>query len=296
MRRQLAFTLVELLVVVAIIALLVALLIPAVQAARESARRSQCANKLRQLGLAAHSFYSAKGHFPPGFLGSRNDTGTSGGHSWTGTLPFLLPDLERHAEFSRIPARAMDMSLKELWAHDEEIRLAASARIEDLLCPSREEDIHPEGVVLFWHSYGSEGEALTEWSLAPDHTFERTDYIGCAGKRGVVGIPEIDRFRGVFTNRSRTRIAQIEDGTSKTFLFGETTGAITWMGSGGIWIREPLITGENTLGAFQFSSEHRDVVNFCFADGAVRPLTTSVSLDALLAMGGIRDGTTVTSN
>ena len=80
------FTLVELLVVIAIIGILVALLLPAVQKARDAAQRAQCINNLKQVGLAAHNYHSARRSFPPGITTYK----TADWHGNT-VFSFLLP-------------------------------------------------------------------------------------------------------------------------------------------------------------------------------------------------------------
>ncbi len=89
MRDRDGFTLLELMAVLAIVGVLCALVIPAVQKARAAAARLQCANNLKQTGIAVHNYHSMHNVLPPGMRFKKN-TDPMRLSSWqTQILPYL---------------------------------------------------------------------------------------------------------------------------------------------------------------------------------------------------------------
>lgn len=121
-RSRRGLTLIELVVVVAVIGLLVGLLIPAVQAAREAARRAQCANNLRQVGLAIHQHAEVHGAFPAGF-GWRLDTSF---------LSQVLPFLDQQPLYNAINLGSVADPSVESNANTTSLRMLPRT----LVCPS----------------------------------------------------------------------------------------------------------------------------------------------------------------
>ena len=118
------FTLVELLVVIAIIAMLVTLLLPAVQAAREAARKIQCANHLKQQGLASINYEATHGKLVPGHLLG------SGGVTW---MVLIMPFMELNDIYQQVE----DVNLT--WYAFPQERVAT--QIASFYCPSRSRSV-----------------------------------------------------------------------------------------------------------------------------------------------------------
>jgi prepilin-type N-terminal cleavage/methylation domain-containing protein len=176
------FTLIELLVVIAIIAVLVALLLPAVQQAREAARRSQCANNLKQLGLAVHNFESTFSRLPFGML--RID-GWRWGHPNFGEIPEqnrrfglqiqLLPFIDQTPLFNRFDQLVFDNNRRE--------RLPDGTFGPDWTG----EFFHRQPVPVFRCPSNIGSEWNQSHTAATNGRYSRCDYFGCAGRRGWPG-------------------------------------------------------------------------------------------------------------
>ena len=208
------FTLVELLVVIAIIGILIAMLLPAVQSARESGRRTQCANNLKQIGLALHSYHGVHQAFPPGWLWA-DDTDCSGGSSWAWSV-FLLPYMEQQPLHKRLDVTAPGHNVPPP-GDPRDMRLAV------FLCPS---DAGPD-TNRWFRDY-----AMSNYP-GVNGTGGDSDSDGIPDGRVAAAYQDPDT-NGVFGRASDVKIADITDGTSNTFAVGERQSQ---KNIGAIWIR-----------------------------------------------------------
>ena len=128
--NRIGFTLVELLVLIAIIGILVVLLLPAVQSDREAARRIQCANNLKQLGIAVHNFHAVRNSVVPTHL-------TRVGHATWCVL--LLPFLEESALYEEVYGEV---------TFDKYPEAFPRSNMEGYLCPSHRSSDKCGGVIL----------------------------------------------------------------------------------------------------------------------------------------------------
>ena len=191
------FTLIELLVVIVIIAILIALLIPAVQAAREAARRAQCANNLKQIGLALAHYETSHQAYPFG-VGGGGPPGSPG--RWSAHSQFL-PHYESSILFSSLNFSGVP------W-------------VEDGIALSQM-NLKPLRTSLYTFVCPSD----TPTPSADPYVLGPNSYRACAGTQPV-NLPGDSpdgsgKNDGAFWYQSAVRPSSVRDGLSNTAFFSE---------------------------------------------------------------------------
>ena len=296
-RGRIAFTLVELLVVIAIIGILVGLLLPAVQAAREAARRMQCSNNLKQFGLAFHNYHDTMKAFPPSMIFENPwlpNRGTrqlrAPGWSWSN---LILPYIEQSALYQQFNYTTSAVSAAN--------QVLLQSNFPAGRCPSSPQ-----------FAFIEVGPAVTPASInGANYRFVPTNYVVCSGSfiqsqyyDSVAGLKN-----GPIYEDCRTRMGDITDGTSNTFLVGETryygnggvagpAGTFYWDPSmyarvqaaistadgpecmarnGQVRINPPILSTSATDLRNSFSSTHTGGTQFVNADGSVHFVSESIN-------------------
>ncbi len=203
--QRAGFTLVELLVVMAVVGVLMGLLLPAVQSVRESARRTECANNLRQIGLAVQNYLATNRKLPASSLfPTKSLTGlpladSTDRNGWSAQAQ-LLSFLEQTNLSSRIDFK---IGYKE---HPPvtigtETKQIPSFRIHTYLCPSEVNDRR-------------RGEGTAEENYPLSYTINAGTWFVYNPNDNSVGA-------GALCTNRHIGIQELTDGTSNTLLFSE---------------------------------------------------------------------------
>jgi prepilin-type N-terminal cleavage/methylation domain-containing protein len=240
--RRGAFTLVELLVVITIIGILMSLLIPAVQSARESARRLQCANNIRNLGLALSNYHASFKIFPPSSVWKDytpkppklvsvvqpmiNDPTLS--ENW---VILILPQLEQQNLRASLdlthPIAGKAPGSNTVLSQPTPGNIAARAvSIPIMLCPS---DSYNQKPFNGSASPGQTDQMGDNWA--------RGNYAANASGEYMYGGGDWNNRwrRGVMGANVAERIDDIRDGASNTILLGEIRAGLIAEDPRGIW-------------------------------------------------------------
>ncbi len=204
---QRGFTLVELLVVIAIIGILIALLLPAVQAAREAARRMQCANNLKQIGLAMHNYENTHRCLPVGSFGC----------CWGSWMVALLPYIEQKPLYDQYDHNGKWDIPDSSYRYSGSRNLPVTrTRIDTFTCPSDIPADESNWGGITSHNYGVN---------YGNTGFINRSYVGPDGQQDMHGVV----FRGApFTiadnvgGRTQAfKLSSISDGTTNTLMAAE---------------------------------------------------------------------------
>jgi prepilin-type N-terminal cleavage/methylation domain-containing protein/prepilin-type processing-associated H-X9-DG protein len=307
--RQLrkAFTLVELLVVIAIIGILVALLLPAVQAAREAARRTECVNKLKQIGLAMHNYNDTFKVLPMAHDKNGNSDPDVSGYVW---CRFILPFIEQG-------------TLADKWQpnktyHDGGSVVNGYSNLMIIRTPIQAYSCPSDTMTMTWNSVPNYNYAVN---------FGNTDSGRTSPFNGVTNGASPFFYGGSGTGKSY-RLADITDGTSNTLLvsevrtgpvnsdlrgliwYGKHTGFTTYYGPNNRTAPDALASGfcqnaqasqqgmpcvgnSSTTGSptmFVSRSRHPGGVNVLLGDASVRFVSNTVDLVTWRNLSTMQDG------
>ncbi|MBN1853779.1 MAG: DUF1559 domain-containing protein [Pirellulales bacterium] len=301
--QHVGFTLVELLVVIAIIGILVALLLPAVQAAREAARRTQCKNHLKNLALASLEHVDVHGFFPSSGHGvgeiPNPDAGTGESQPSSPFYP-LLPYHEEQA------VRDIGVGLTGA-ARRRAIKELLETQLEIWLCPSRRS---PKKFPMV--------SGLT-WVVTPPgsdklDTVGKSDYAWNCGNcvNAWAFSQKLEDATGITYLRSEFTMADIPDGTTKTYMLGEKyldpqwyeepiASSICYGDDEGVLIsdeRDPVRWTEDELpmqdrvgltGTWNFGSAHPGSFFMAMCDGSVQAINYEIAEEVHYVAGGRND-------